>query len=377
VAARSVAWLRCRLLAGIVGSNPAGAWMFVSCVLSGRVSASGWSLNQRNPTECGVSSECDREASKGKPWTGMESKRHRIKKEWVTYWLCGVEAGETAKQFLSESRNRQILWQSAFHCRILKSPRLVHIVATCIQSTHSTYFSVPTVCCHGQYRGTGDRFLAGQDVSLFPTCLWPANQPSIWYVTGSLLPGVRLPGCESDYWLSSHCKVKNVWSCTSTPYAPLQHVTHKYRFVGALVSNAVFVQTFLSTCFYSYGFVSVIFLSKSIFWAQVRLLETRMYLRIEDTSNNEQLFYWMCVWRGRPEPAWNRCDNIVVCSVTMRCSGIKFICKLLAFRFVPWPLQSVRQLVLYLLSAFYFWSFDLKCLSVNRLLCWWLITGEQ
>ena len=52
---------------------------------------------------------------------------------------------------------------------------------------------------------------------------------------------------------------------TSTPYAPLQHVTHTYRFVGALVSNAVFVQTLLSTRFYSYGFVSVIFLSKSIF----------------------------------------------------------------------------------------------------------------
>lgn len=42
--------------------------------------------------------------------------------------------------------------------------------------------------------------------------------------------------------------------------------------------------------------MSVIFLSKSIFWAQVRLLETRMYdgLRTEDTSNNEQLF--LCVY---------------------------------------------------------------------------------
>lgn len=266
-----------------------------------------------------------------------------------------------------------------FHCRIYKSLQLVYIVVTCIQSTHSTYFSVPTVWCHRQYRGTGDRFLAGQDVSLFPTCLCP-TKPSIWYVTGSFLPGVRLPGRESDYWLSSHWKVKNAWSCTSTPYAPLQHVTHKYRFVGALVSNAVFVQTFLSTCFYSYGYVSVIFLSKSIFWAEVRLLESRMYdgLRIEVTSNNEQLFHWMCVWRGRPEPAWSRCcDNIVLCSVTMGCSGIKDICKLLAFRFVPWPLRGVRQLVLYLFSVFFFWSFDLKCLSVNRLLCWWQITGEQ
>jgi hypothetical protein len=32
------------------------------CVLSGKVSASGWSLVLRSPTVCGVS-ECDREAS--------------------------------------------------------------------------------------------------------------------------------------------------------------------------------------------------------------------------------------------------------------------------------------------------------------------------
>jgi hypothetical protein len=33
------------------------------CVLSGCLFASGWSHDRRNPTECGVSSECDREAS--------------------------------------------------------------------------------------------------------------------------------------------------------------------------------------------------------------------------------------------------------------------------------------------------------------------------
>jgi hypothetical protein len=39
VAARSKAWVYGRLLAGIWGSNPAGAWMSVSfecCMLSGR-----------------------------------------------------------------------------------------------------------------------------------------------------------------------------------------------------------------------------------------------------------------------------------------------------------------------------------------------------
>ena len=81
--------------------------------------------------------------------------------------------------------------------------------------TLSSYFSVPTVCCHGQYRGTGDRFLAAQDVSLFPTCLWPTKPFHL------VRNGVRLPGRESDYWLSSHCKVKNAWGCTCTPCAPL------------------------------------------------------------------------------------------------------------------------------------------------------------
>jgi hypothetical protein len=61
----------CRhLRAGIVGSNPAGAWMSVSFVVCCQVevSASGWSLVQRSPTECGVS-ECDREASiMRRPW---------------------------------------------------------------------------------------------------------------------------------------------------------------------------------------------------------------------------------------------------------------------------------------------------------------------
>jgi len=43
------------------------------CVLSVQVSAMGWSLVQRCPTECGVS-ECDREASTtGRSATGEKS----------------------------------------------------------------------------------------------------------------------------------------------------------------------------------------------------------------------------------------------------------------------------------------------------------------
>ena len=64
MAARSKAWVCGCSLAGIAGSNPAGAWMFVVSVVcyQEEVSASGWSRVQWSPTECGVS-ECDRVAS--------------------------------------------------------------------------------------------------------------------------------------------------------------------------------------------------------------------------------------------------------------------------------------------------------------------------
>ena len=66
VAALSKARVCGRSLVGIAGSSPAGGvgcLHFVSVVCSQEeVSASAWSLVQRNITECGVS-ECDREAS--------------------------------------------------------------------------------------------------------------------------------------------------------------------------------------------------------------------------------------------------------------------------------------------------------------------------
>jgi hypothetical protein len=72
VAARSKAWVCGRALAGIVGSNVAGGHgclSFVNIVCCQvEVSATGCSLVQRRPTECGVS-ECDREASTmTRPW---------------------------------------------------------------------------------------------------------------------------------------------------------------------------------------------------------------------------------------------------------------------------------------------------------------------
>ena len=63
--ARSKSWVCGPSLAGIAGSNPVGGMDMslasaVFCQVE--VSASGWSLIQRSPTECGVS-EGDREAS--------------------------------------------------------------------------------------------------------------------------------------------------------------------------------------------------------------------------------------------------------------------------------------------------------------------------
>ena len=64
VAARSKPWVCGRSLSGIAGSNPTDdrdvCLLWVLCCHV-QVSASGWSLVQSSPTECGVS-ECDREA---------------------------------------------------------------------------------------------------------------------------------------------------------------------------------------------------------------------------------------------------------------------------------------------------------------------------
>jgi hypothetical protein len=61
VAARSKAWVYGHSLTGIVGSNPYGGMdvcpLWVLCCQV-EVSATGWSLVQRSPTECGVSEVC-------------------------------------------------------------------------------------------------------------------------------------------------------------------------------------------------------------------------------------------------------------------------------------------------------------------------------
>jgi hypothetical protein len=66
VAVRSKTWVCGRSLTVIVGSNPAGGHGCLSVVsvvcCQVEVSATGWSLVQRSPTDCDVS-ECDHETS--------------------------------------------------------------------------------------------------------------------------------------------------------------------------------------------------------------------------------------------------------------------------------------------------------------------------
>jgi len=84
VDARSKAWVYGRSLAGNGGSNPAGRHGCLSLVrvlcCQVEVSATGRSLLQRSPTECGVS-ECDRGTSQKMPRpTGLSShkKKHKM-----------------------------------------------------------------------------------------------------------------------------------------------------------------------------------------------------------------------------------------------------------------------------------------------------------
>jgi hypothetical protein len=82
VAARSQAWVCGACLLGLWVRIPAAEWISVSCVVCCQVdvSATGWSLVQRSPTECGVS-ECDCESSiMRRPWPirgcrGMKERR--------------------------------------------------------------------------------------------------------------------------------------------------------------------------------------------------------------------------------------------------------------------------------------------------------------
>jgi hypothetical protein len=75
VAARSKAWVCSRLLAGIVGSNPTGIWMSVSCeccVLAGKGLCVGLITRPEESYRlwCVCVCECHRKSSKlRRPWS--------------------------------------------------------------------------------------------------------------------------------------------------------------------------------------------------------------------------------------------------------------------------------------------------------------------
>jgi len=81
VATRSKAWVCGGSLDKIVGSNPAGSHGCMSVVsvvcCQVEVSATGRSLVQRGPTECGANG-CDREAS-------------IMKRSWATMGCCAMK----------------------------------------------------------------------------------------------------------------------------------------------------------------------------------------------------------------------------------------------------------------------------------------------
>jgi hypothetical protein len=80
VTARSKALVCGLFLAGVAGSNLAGAWLSGCCVLSGRGFCEGRSLVLRSPTACGVS-ECVLETS-----TTTRATRAAEPWEWGRGW---------------------------------------------------------------------------------------------------------------------------------------------------------------------------------------------------------------------------------------------------------------------------------------------------
>jgi hypothetical protein len=108
VASRSKAWVCGRFLAGIAGSNLARSMdvmSLVSVYQVVQVFASGWSLFQRRPTECGLS-ECDREA-----WI--------VRRTWSTRGLLRHSGGGNC---LSAKVVPVLAWTGPEGCRRLRLP---------------------------------------------------------------------------------------------------------------------------------------------------------------------------------------------------------------------------------------------------------------
>ena len=145
VPARSKASVCGWSLAGILGSNPAGdlniCLLFSVVCCQAEITATGWSLVQRSPTDCGVS-ECDREASTmRRPWpTGgggfyamggkivvFLASKCKISKKWRrksvvgSLWRHGLtfnQASVSNKLRLCKMRRRSFQCSQTHKCKV-------------------------------------------------------------------------------------------------------------------------------------------------------------------------------------------------------------------------------------------------------------------
>ena len=105
---RTLLWVR----------DPNTAYLFVSAVsvvcCQVEVSATGWSLAQRSPTECGVS-ECDREAS-------------TMRRPWPTggYWTMGRKVGFTSNGDSMEVHSLNSIWSNSCILLVFLSSHFAH-----------------------------------------------------------------------------------------------------------------------------------------------------------------------------------------------------------------------------------------------------------
>jgi hypothetical protein len=155
---RPLAWWHC----GFESHRQHGYLSLVSVVCCQvEVSASGWSLVQRSPTECGVS-ECDREASTvRRPWStrGCCAVRKKLNKMNPLNTDDRLHYTQKNKFLLHREQTRCPLQRSGWSClrkhsmsviRIMRIPYTIHV------RQNEMYLKViagGTCSCHSAWNG--------------------------------------------------------------------------------------------------------------------------------------------------------------------------------------------------------------------------------
>jgi hypothetical protein len=96
----------------------------------------------------------------------------------------------------------------------------LQVVTTSNYSTIANYHIVGIVTGYGlDDRGVGVRVPVGQEFSLLQAVHIGSGstQPPIKWVQGTLSPGVKRPGRETDHSTLASAEVKKMWIYTSTP----------------------------------------------------------------------------------------------------------------------------------------------------------------